>query len=58
MPIEAMLMGILHGDIRRENILVSSSGVTIIDFRHSERYDDQETMDKEYARLRCFLGFE
>jgi len=29
-------MGILHGDICWENILVSSSGVTIIDFSHSE----------------------
>jgi Protein kinase domain len=50
--------GILHGDIRRENILVSSSGVTIIDFSHSERCDSQEAMDKERARFRFFLGFE
>ena len=37
--------GILQGDIRRENILVSDSGVTIIDFSHSEECDDQEAMD-------------
>ena len=49
--------GILHGDIRRENILVSDSGVTIIDFSHSKRCDDQGAME-EYAQFCSFLGFE
>ena len=50
--------GILHGDIRRKNILVSDSGVTIIDFSHSKQCDDQGAMDKEYAQLCSLLGFE
>ena len=50
--------GILHGDIRREYILVGDSGVTIIDFSHSRQCDDQGAMDKEYARLCSFLSFE
>jgi serine/threonine protein kinase len=48
--------GILHGDIRQENILVSNSGVTIIDFSHSKQCDDQGAMHKEYARLGSLLG--
>ena len=48
--------GILHGDIRLENILVDDlGGVTIIDFGHSRQCDDQEAKDEEYARLRHFL---
>jgi serine/threonine protein kinase len=50
--------GILHGDIRRGNILVSDSGITIIDFSHSKQCDDQGAMDKEYARLCSFFFFE
>jgi len=50
--------GILHGDIRQENILVRDLGVTIIDFGHSKQCDDQEAKDKECARLRYFLGLE
>ena len=49
--------GILHGDIRRENILVSDLGVTIIDFSHSKHCDDQGAIE-EYAQLCSFLGFE
>ena len=48
--------GILHGDIRPENILVGDSGVTIIDFGHSNPCDDQRAKNQELARLRYFLG--
>jgi serine/threonine protein kinase len=49
--------GILHGDIRRENILIGDSGVTIIDFGHSKQcHDDQGAKDEELACLRHFLG--
>ncbi|KIL60515.1 hypothetical protein M378DRAFT_14077 [Amanita muscaria Koide BX008] len=49
--------GILHGDIRQENILMGDLGVTIIDFGQSKQCDDQEAKDEEFARLRYFLGF-
>jgi len=48
--------GILHGDIRRENILIGDSGVTIIDFGHSKQCHDQGAKDEELACLRHFLG--
>ncbi|KIM75061.1 hypothetical protein PILCRDRAFT_13876 [Piloderma croceum F 1598] len=48
--------GILHGDIRQENILVSDFGVTIIDFGHSKQCDDQGAKDRECTRLRYILG--
>jgi serine/threonine protein kinase len=48
--------GILHGDIRRENILIGDSGITIIDFGHSKQCHDQGAKDEELACLRHFLG--
>ena len=48
--------GILHGDIRQENILVSDAGGTIIDFGHSKLCDDKKAKDKELAQLRYLLG--
>jgi tRNA A-37 threonylcarbamoyl transferase component Bud32 len=48
--------GILHGDIRQENILVSDAGVTIIDFGHSKLCDDKKAKDKELAQLHYLLG--
>ncbi|KAM6500022.1 hypothetical protein JOM56_003036 [Amanita muscaria] len=48
--------GILHGDIRQENILMGDLGVTIIDFGHSKQCNDQEAKDKEMALFRYFLG--
>jgi serine/threonine protein kinase len=48
-------IGILHGDIRPENILVSDSGITIIDFGHSCRCNNQVAKNKEYQRLRSLL---
>ena len=41
----------------RENILVSDSGVTIVNFTHSQQCDDQGAMDEEYT-LRSFLSFK
>jgi tRNA A-37 threonylcarbamoyl transferase component Bud32 len=46
--------GILHGDIRRSNIPVADSGLTIIDFG-SEKCEDQEAKEKEYSRLQSVL---
>jgi serine/threonine-protein kinase RIO1 len=48
--------GILHGDLRQENILIGDSGVTIIDFSHSIRCDNQRAKDQEIAQLRNLLG--
>jgi serine/threonine protein kinase len=48
--------GILHGDIRRENILIGDSGVTIIDFGHSKQCHDQGAKDEELVCLRHLLG--
>ncbi|KAM6501510.1 hypothetical protein JOM56_004524 [Amanita muscaria] len=48
--------GILHGDIRRENVLMGDSGLTIIDFGHSEQCDNQKAKDNEFAQLRYLLG--
>jgi tRNA A-37 threonylcarbamoyl transferase component Bud32 len=48
--------GILHGDIRRENILIGDFGITIIDFAHSKQSANQEAKDEELFQLRYFLG--
>ena len=48
-------VGILHGDIRPENILVSDSGITIIDFGHSRQCDNQVAKNKEYQQLRSLI---
>ena len=45
--------GILHGDIRPDNILVSDLGVTIID---SVQCGSQRAKDQEIAELRNLLG--
>ena len=47
--------GILHGDIRPGNILIGDSGVTIIDFGHSEQSYNKKAKDKELDELRCCL---
>ena len=47
--------GILHGDIRPENILLGAEGVTIIDFGHSKKCDNVRAKDKESASLRRLL---
>lgn len=48
--------GILHGDIRPDNILVSDSGITIIDFGDSKKCDDKRAKDEELTQLRDLLG--
>jgi serine/threonine protein kinase len=48
--------GILQGDIRPENILIGESGITIIDFGHSELCDNEQAKKKELAQLRYFFG--
>ena len=47
-------INILHGDIRRQNILVGNSGITIIDFAYSRQSKNQLEKKKEYQQL-CSL---
>ena len=47
---------ILLGDIHLENILVSNSGITIIDFGHSHQCNNQGAKNKEYQLLYSLLG--
>jgi len=51
-------INILHGDIRPENILVSDSGITIIDFAYSRRCNSQAAKHEEYQRFRSLLGLD
>jgi len=48
--------GILHGDIRPDNILISDSGITIIDFGDSKKCDNKRAKDEELTQLRDLLG--
>jgi len=47
--------GILHGDIRPENILLGDSGITIIDFGHSKHSGNKRIKDVEFAVLRVLM---
>ncbi len=47
--------GILHGDIRPENILIGDSGITIIDFGHSKQSDNKRVKYNEFAQLRRLM---
>lgn len=48
--------GILHGDIRPENILIGDSGITIIDFGNSTKCDNKRAKVGELTQLRDLLG--
>ena len=48
--------GVLHGDIRLANILVSDAGITIIDFGHLRLCENKKFKDKEHAQLCYLLG--
>jgi tRNA A-37 threonylcarbamoyl transferase component Bud32 len=48
-------LGILHGDINKYNILVTSEGVTLIDFCTARRCDDASAFDKEMQSLEARL---
>ena len=50
--------GILHGDIRKANILLSELGVTIIDFSHSTQCNNRRAKDEEHGRFHYLLGLE
>lgn len=47
--------GVLHGDIRPDNILIGDLGVTIIDFGNSRQCSSKTGKGKEYAYLQSIL---
>lgn len=47
--------GIIHNDIRPENILISDSGVTIIDFGHAKLCNSEKAKDTEREIFRSIL---
>ena len=50
--------GVLHGDIRPDNILIGDSGVTIIDFGHARQCSSKKAKGSEHAYLQSILqGF-
>jgi predicted Ser/Thr protein kinase len=53
--------GLLHGDIRRQNILVDHKHdgprITFIDFGFSKPFSNQEESEREMAVLRAMIGF-
>lgn len=46
---------ILHGDINRENFLMTGSGATIIDFSESKRCNDGNVLEEEMQGLQASL---
>ncbi|RUS14232.1 hypothetical protein BC937DRAFT_94152 [Endogone sp. FLAS-F59071] len=52
--------GILHNDIRKENILIQHSNggfrISFIDFAFSERTSDKEKLSQEMANLKYLLS--
>ena len=47
--------GVLHDDIRPDNVLIGDLGVTIIDFGNSRRCSSKKATDKEYVHLQSIL---
>ena len=47
--------GVVHDDIRPDNVLIGDSGVTIIDFGHSRQCSGKKAKDKEHAYLQSIL---
>lgn len=47
--------GIIHNDIRPENILISDSGVTIIDFGHAKLCNSEKAKNTEREIFRSIL---
>lgn len=51
--------GILHGDIRQENILVGQDSATLIDFTYAKSVQpDRSAMQNEYAKFEDPLGLD
>jgi serine/threonine protein kinase len=48
-------LGILHGDLVKYNILVTSRGATLIDFSTARKSDDASAFEKEKESLRAQL---
>lgn len=51
-------LGIVHGDLNRHNIIVSPSGVTLIDFGNSTIGGSTTAMEEELLQLPSFLEEE
>jgi serine/threonine protein kinase len=47
--------GIIHDDIRPENILIGDLGVTIIDFGHARRCNNKKAHDSECEVFQAIL---
>jgi tRNA A-37 threonylcarbamoyl transferase component Bud32 len=51
--------GVLHGDIRYENLCLKNSGETfIIDFTHGKKNPSMKAKEWELNRMRTLLGME
>jgi len=47
--------GVLHDDIRPDNVLIGDPGVTIIDFGNSTPCSSKKAKGEEYAYLKSIL---
>jgi predicted Ser/Thr protein kinase len=44
-------LGIVHGDLNRHNFIVSTSGITLVDFENATPGGSEEEKEKEYMNL-------